>query len=118
MGIINKIKNRIDKTWQPRVNEGSLQRHFDVDSIDMTKGDWLVLSRTRHMLTDIEESLYRQGLYYKNKYKRTNEQGLHEAATAWEFLRQGQLITYKQVESISKYMGPKHWHAEKNKRYG
>jgi superfamily I DNA/RNA helicase len=115
MGIINKIKNRIDKTWQPRVNEGSLQRHFDVDSIDMTKGDWLVLSRTRHMLTDIGESLYRQGLYYKNKYKRTNEQVLHEAATAWEFLRQGQLITYKQVENISKYMGPKHWHAKKIK---
>ena len=115
MGIINKIRNRIDKTWQPKVNEGTLQRHFDVDSIDMTKGDWLVLSRTRHMLTDIGESLYRQGLYYKNKYKRTNEQVLHEAATAWEYLRQGQLITYKQVESISKYMGPKHWHAKKIK---
>ena len=115
MGIINRIRNRIGKTWQPKVNEGTLQRHFDVDSIDMTKGDWLVLSRTRHMLTDIGESLYRQGLYYKNKYKRTNEQGLHEAATAWEFLRQGQLITYKQVESISKYMGPKHWHAKKIK---
>ena len=115
MGIINRIRNRIDKTWQPKVNEGTLQRHFDVDSIDMTKGDWLVLSRTRHMLTDIGESLYRQGLYYKNKYKRTNEQVLHEAATAWEYLRQGQLITYKQVESISKYMGPKHWHAKKIK---
>ncbi len=115
MGIINRIRNRIDKTWQPKVNEGTLQRHFDVDSIDMTKGDWLVLSRTRHMLTDIGESLYRQGLYYKNKYKRTNEQGLHEAATAWEYLRQGQLITYKQVESISKYMGPKHWHKKKIK---
>src|SRR5210317_198284 len=37
MGIINKIKKRIDKTWQPKVNEGTLQRHFDVDSIDMTK---------------------------------------------------------------------------------
>ena len=115
MGIINRIRNRIDKTWQPKVNEGTLQRHFDVDSIDMTKGDWLVLSRTRHMLTDIGESLYRQGLYYKNKYKRTNEQVLHEAATAWEYLRQGQLITYKQAESISKYMGPKHWHAKKIK---
>jgi hypothetical protein len=37
MGIINRIRNRIDKTWQPKVNEGTLQRHFDVDSIDMTK---------------------------------------------------------------------------------
>ena len=78
MNIINKIKNRIDKTWKPKINEGTLQRHFDVDSIDMTQGDWLVLSRTRHMLNDIEESLYRQGLYYVNRYKRTNEKDLQE----------------------------------------
>ena len=51
MGIINKIKNRIDKSWKPRVSQGNFTRHFDVDSIDMSTGDWLVLSRTRHMLT-------------------------------------------------------------------
>ena len=28
------------------------------------------------------------------------------------------LISYKQIENISKYMGPKHWHKKKNKRYG
>ena len=115
MNIINKITNRIPKTWQPKTNEGTLHRHFDVDSIDMTTGDWLVLSRTRHMLNDIEESLYRQGLYYKNRYKRNDEQDLHEAAIAWEHLRQGQLISYKQVESISKHMSDKSWHKKKIK---
>ena len=29
MGIINKIRNRIDKTWEPRTNQGNLHRHFD-----------------------------------------------------------------------------------------
>jgi len=115
MNIINKIKNRIDKSWEPKINEGTLQRHFDVESIDMSTGDWLVLSRTRHMLTDIEESLYRKGLYYKNRYKRSNEQDLHEAATAWENALKGQPLSYKQVENISKFMGPKHWHAKKIK---
>ena len=42
------------------------------------------------MLTDIEESLYRQGLYYENRYKRSSEKELHQAATSWEHLRQGQ----------------------------
>ena len=28
MGIINKIRNRIDKTWQPRVSQGTLQKTF------------------------------------------------------------------------------------------
>ena len=113
MNIINKIKNRIDKTWEPKVNQGNLQRHFDIESIDMSTGDWLVLSRTRHMLNDIEESLYRKGLYYSNRYKRSNEQDLHEAATAWENALRGQPLSYKQVINISKFMGPKHWHSKK-----
>ena len=115
MGIINRIKHRIDKTWKPKINEGTLQRHFDIESINMTQGDWLVLSRTRHMLNDIGESLYRKGLYYKNKYKRSNEQDLHKAAIAWENALKGQPLSYKQVENISKYMGPKHWHKKKIK---
>ena len=115
MNIINKITNRIPKTWQPKTNEGTLHRHFDVDSIDMTKGDWLVLSRTRHMLNDIEESLYRQGLYYKNRYKRNDEQDLHEAATSWESGLKGHPLSYKQVEKISKYMSDKHWQKKKIK---
>ena len=115
MNIINKITNRIPKTWQPKTNEGTLHRHFDVDSIDMTTGDWLVLSRTRHMLNDIEESLYRQGLYYKNRYKRNDEQDLHEAATAWESGLKGQPLSYKQIEKISKYMSDKHWQKKKIK---
>ena len=52
------------------------------------------------MLNDIEESLYRQGLYYKNRYKRSSEKDLHEAATSWEQLRQGQLVSYKQIENM------------------
>jgi superfamily I DNA/RNA helicase len=115
MGIINKIKNRIDKTWQPRINQGNLHRHFDIESIDMSQGDWLVLSRTRHMLTDIEESLYRQGLYYENRYKRSSEKELHQAATSWEHLRQGQLVSYKEIENMVKFISPKNWHAKKIK---
>ena len=115
MNIINKITNRIPKTWQPKTNEGTLHRHFDVDSIDMRTGDWLVLSRTRHMLNDIEESLYRQGLYYKNRYKRNDEQDLHECAMAWESCLKGQPLSYKQVESMSKYISDKHWQKKKIK---
>ena len=115
MGIINKIKNRIDKTWQPKVNQGTLHRHFDIDSVNMSAGEWLILSRTRHMLNDIEESLYRQGLYYKNRYKRNDEQDLHEAATAWESGLKGHPLSYKQIEKISKYMSDKHWQKKKIK---
>ena len=115
MGIINRIKNRIDKTWQPKVNQGSLQRHYSTDTIDMSSGEWLVLARTKYLLKDIEESLYQRGLYYTSKYRRGTEKDLHEAATAWEQLRQGQLISYKEIENISKHMTDKSWHKKKIK---
>ena len=115
MGIINRIRNRIDKTWQPKTVQGSLHRHYGADTINMSSGEWLVLARTKHLLKDLEESLYQRGLYYSSRYRRGTEKDLHEAATAWEQLRQGQLVSYKQIENISKYMGPTHWHKKKIK---
>mgnify|MGYP003652744118 FL=1 len=108
MGIINRIKHRINKTWQPRTSEGSLQRHFDIESVNMSSGEWLVLARTKYMLREIEDVLYRKGLYYETKHKRSYEKDIQEAATNWEHLRQGQLLTYKQIEKIYGYMTPEH----------
>ncbi len=108
MGIINRIKHRINKTWKPKTNEGSLHRHFEVDSVDMSSGEWLILARTKHMLQDIEDVLYRKGLYYKTKHKRNYEKDIQEAAINWEHLRQGQPLTYKQIEKIYGYMSPNH----------
>jgi superfamily I DNA/RNA helicase len=116
MGIINRIRNRIDKNWKPKTNEGSLRRYFDVDSVDMSSGDWLVLARTKYMLKEIEDILYRKGLYYENRYKRNYEKDMQEAVTDWEHLRQGQLLSYKQIEKIYSYMNPEH--ADKDKLKG
>jgi DNA helicase-2/ATP-dependent DNA helicase PcrA len=104
MGIINKIRNRIDKTWQPKVHKGSLSRYDDFEQVDMSSGEWLVLARTKYMLNDLEDTLYRNGYYYRNKFKKTKEQELHYAAQDWENLRKGQPLAYKQIERIYGYM--------------
>jgi len=116
MGIINRIKHRIDKNWKPKTNEGSLHRHFDVDTVDMSSGEWLVLARTKHMLKEVEDTLYRKGLYYETRHKRSYEKNIQEAATDWEHLRQGQLLNYKQIEKIYGYMSPNH--RDKTLMYG
>ena len=109
MRIINKIRKRINKTWEPKTNEGSLQRHFNVDSVDMSSGEWLVLARTKYMLKEVEDVLYRKGLYYETRHKRSYEKDLQESATDWEHLRKGQPLNYKQIEKISKHIGPNYW---------
>ena len=57
MNIINRVRNRINKDWQPKTNEGSLHRHFDVYSVDMSKGEWLVLSSANYFLEDAKKVL-------------------------------------------------------------
>ena len=115
MGIINKIKNRINKNWRPKTNEGNLHRHFDIDSVDMLKGEWLVLARTKFMLKEIEDTLYRKGLYYETKNKRSYEKDLQESATDWEHLRQGQLMHSRDIQNIAQYMGESNWEKKKLK---
>ena len=108
MNIINRVKNRIDKTWKPKTHEGSLSRYYDFEHIEMSSGEWLVLARTKYMLNELEDILYRKGLYYKNKFKRTKEEGLHIAVVDWERLRKGQSLNYAQLERIYGYMTDSH----------
>ena len=115
MGIINKVRNRIDKSWNPKIHKGALSRYDDFEHINMTEGEWLILARTKYMLTDLEDVLYRQGFYYKNKFKKTKEQNLHMAAIDWEHLRQGQLLSYDQLIKISSYMTSEKFNKQKIK---
>ena len=115
MGIINKVRNRIDKSWNPKIHKGALSRYDDFEHINMTEGEWLILARTKYMLTDLEDVLYRKGFYYKNKFKKTKEQNLHMAAIDWEHLRQGQLLSYDQLVKISSYMTSEKFNKQKIK---
>jgi len=104
MGLINRVKKRIDKSWSPRTHEGALSRYDDFEQVDMSSGEWLVLARTKYMLDQLEPTLYLNGYYYQNKFRKTREHKLHVAAVDWEHLRQGQLLKYDQIENISSYI--------------
>ena len=108
MKIINKVGNRIPKDWRPKTVEGKLSTYSDFRHIDMSKGEWLVLARTRSMLNDLENTIYQNGLYYKNKYKKSYEQDLYEAITEWESWRKGETLDYTRIKRIYSYMDESH----------
>jgi len=108
MKIINKVGNRIPKNWRPKTVEGKLSTYSDFRHIDMSKGEWLVLARTRSMLNDLENTIYQNGLYYKNKYKKSYEQDLYEAITEWESWRKGETLDYTRIKRIYSYMDESH----------
>ena len=115
MKIIERVSNRIHKEWKPKTVEGSVNMYESFEDVDLSTGEWMVLTRTRHMLDAIEETLKTRGLYFENKFKKSFEKDIQEAAIDWHNLLKGHLLSYKQLENISKYMGPGHWHKKKMK---
>ena len=115
MKIIERVSNRIHKEWKPKTVEGSVNMYESFEDVDLRTGEWMVLTRTRHMLDAIEETLKTRGLYFENKFKKSFEKDIQEAAIDWHNLLKGHLLSYKQLENISKYMGPGHWHKKKMK---
>jgi len=115
MKIIERVSNRIHKEWKPKTVEGSVRIYESFEDVDLSKGEWMVLTRTRHMLDAIEETLKTRGLYFENKFKKSFEKDIQDAAIDWHNLLKGQLLNSKQLENIAKYMGPNHWHKKKMK---
>ena len=115
MKIIERVSNRIHKEWKPKTVEGSVKMYESFEDVNLSSGEWMVLTRTRHMLDAIEETLKTRGLYFENKFKKSYEKDIQEAAIDWHNLLKGHLLSYKQLENIAKYMGPGHWHKKKMK---
>jgi len=60
------------------------------------------------MLDDLENTIYQNGLYYKNKFKKSYEQDLYEAITDWESWRKDGTLDYTRIKRIYSYMDESH----------
>ena len=54
----------------------------------MSSGNWLVLTRTRHMLEDIEDEMRERGWYFENRFKKMPEKEAAEAALDYGSLQE------------------------------
>ena len=113
MKIISKVNNRIPKLWKPKMKEGKLTIHSNFRDIDMSQGEWLVLTRTRSLLDELEDILYQKGYFYKNKFKKGYESDLYESITQWEKWRKGGTLDYQTISSIFSYISPRQLEKEK-----
>jgi len=51
--IISKISDRYEKEYKPREEEGILEYYTDLTQVDMSRGQWLVLSSANYFLIDL-----------------------------------------------------------------
>ena len=104
--IINKVTNRYVKDYKPRQEMGDLTRYSDVTQVDMSQGEWLVLSSANHFLDDIKDLCELQGWYYSHKHKNSIKLDLLLAIQTWEKWRKFEtLLPVASIKNIYSYLG-------------
>ena len=81
--------NRIPKDYLPKDTEGNIYQRYKLNDIDLTKGDWLILTRTKSLWKPIPPFLKRKGLYFNTVDGNSIGKTLYEDIQTWEELIQG-----------------------------
>ncbi len=104
--LISKVNDRVQKDWNPKEEEGIVQRHrmrFN-NQIDLTNGSWLILARTNYVLDQIADDLKYQGLFYEYKNRSSISDRMIRAIQGWNNLKEGNEIDVFAAQDIYYYM--------------
>tara|TARA_A100000172_G_scaffold54919_1_gene35093 strand:- start:973 stop:2478 length:1506 start_codon:yes stop_codon:yes gene_type:complete len=103
--IASRIVNRFPKTYRPRNEEGSVQRIYDIEQLDLSEGTWLIMAHANYMLHPIATTLKEQGyLFLRGHDQRSIPEKMSVAINAWEQLRKGKAVHTGAVKAIYSFM--------------
>ena len=101
LGIINRIYyNRIQKDYLPKEETGHIFERYKLNDIDLTEGDWLILTRTKALLKPIAPYLKRRGLFFSTAQGNSIGKSLYEDILSWDKLKRGEPIGEVQEQRI------------------
>ena len=99
--IITKVKNRRRKEWSPKKEQGTVKRVTHLQHIDLSKGNWLLLGRTKKIRNEmIEAHLKSLGMWYGRGEHRPVSRTVLNAIDAWSRLQNNLTISYSDVQNI------------------
>lgn len=103
--IINRVKNRRPKEWQPRPDSGIVERVTSLNKIDLSGPDILILARNTYLLNDVvEPELRRAGIIYSRNGNPSVKEGITRAIMDWEAIRNGGELPIHSVLNMYEYI--------------
>jgi len=112
---VSKIAGiRKHKEYLPRAQEGFASYINNLGQIDLTKGKWLILTRTKSNLLDIMKELKSKNIYYQSNKGKSFNVGIYNGAMAYtKWIREGKLEE-KEINDVREYIPSGNWNPEKN----
>ena len=100
---------RKKKFYRPRSYDGESRYIADLNQVDLTKGKWLILTRTKSNLLDIMKDLKRKNFYYQSNKGKSFKVGMYEAAAAYTKWTNNEVLNEKEINSIKEYIPNADW---------
>jgi len=105
---------RKHKEYLPRAQEGFASHINNLGQVDLTKGKWLILTRTKSNLLDIMKELKSKNIYYQSNKGKSFNVGIYNGAMAYtKWIREGELGE-KEINDVREYIPNGDWNPEKN----
>ena len=101
LDVINRIQdNRIDKEYFPKSEIGEILERYKLSDIDMSTGDWLILTRTKSLLKPIPAYLKKKGLFFESVQGNSVGKSLYEDIQHWSKLQKKITIPDIQLQRV------------------
>lgn len=105
--ILKRIKNRYEKKWQPREFKGAVEYIANEQEINL-KGNWLLLARSKYLLTRCKQVAIQQGRGYMIHNNSSLNTDVSKAIMSWESLRKGNKLSISEAKNVLKFIPIKH----------
>jgi DNA helicase-2/ATP-dependent DNA helicase PcrA len=102
--ISSRIKGRYPKRYFPKNESGRIQRVFGSDELDMSSGEWLILSQANYQLQPVAHDLRHRGIYYERSGHPSVRPKVSTALHAWQQLRRGEAIDLPSAKTVYAFM--------------
>jgi superfamily I DNA/RNA helicase len=101
LDVINRVQdNRLDKEYFPKEELGNIFEIYKLSDIDMSKDDWLILTRTKSLLKPIPTYLKKKGLFFESAQGNSIGKSLYEDIQYWSQLQKKVTLPDIQLQRI------------------
>ena len=93
LDVISRIYlNRLPKDYLPKNELGNIYERFNINGIDMSTGDWLILARTNSLLKTLPAYLKRKGFFFQTHQGNSMGKTLYEDILNWKKIQKGETL--------------------------
>ena len=104
LSVLKNISERKEKEWLPRDEEGQVIYDKQLEDIDFSQGQWMILTRTNKQMENLVPYLQNLGYRFDCKFNDLLPFEVIKAINDWGRLNKGASISGEEAKNIYQYL--------------